>query len=333
MGFLSDFRSPPAEGTAPAWGPAPTPGWSGTHDAAPASKVAPPNVTPPRTKAPGPFLPGPPNPCDARWSPPSGYDVLPFYGAGAPVGPRRRSPLLVVGVIVVALALVGGVAAVFLRSSGPSLSGVAPDRVLGDTLVAARKAQTVHGEATEVQDGEVLHITFDISATGGSETMTASSESVKLIAVGRSLYIDGDQGALRDLMGLPDSLASQYAGQWISVPADSGDLQQAAQELRTPIVVGDLLSLSGPISATTPAARHEVSIQGSIPNNVFNQGSGAGDRATLSVSSRSPFLPVSLSYSDPQNGSMVLNLSNWGERVTLAAPANSTPLPSPTVTT
>jgi hypothetical protein len=228
---------------------------------------------------------------------------------------------------VAALVVVGGAAAVFLRSSGPSLAGVAPDRVLADTLAAARKAQTVHGDATEVQDGEILHLTFDISAVGGVETMTDSGHSVKLIAVGGSLYLQGDQSGLSNLMGLPDSVASQYAGEWISLPADSGNLQQAAQELTTPIVVGDLLSLSGPISATTPAARHEVSIQGSIPNNAFNQGSGAGDLATLSVSSKSPFLPVSLSYSDPQNGSTVLNLSDWGERVTVAAPATSTPLP------
>lgn len=347
MGFLSDFRSAVAAestsrqevGSKPRKSyvqpavrepePEPEPNWPESNWSAPTEPEwvrsrgfpdwSPPTGTGPTYAAPD-------------WSPPTtayppsaGFPVATSYQRSA----RRGRPAgWVIGAIVAAAALVLG-GAMFILTSSPSLNGLTADQVMQKMVTAARHARTAHVEISQNLGGANLYGVMDISNAGGLMSLTATGANGKLegIAIGDSLYIKGSSDLL-SLMGFPDSIGSQYADQWISVPTDSPGVRQMAEELQSNVVIDDLLHLSGPLSRTNSAQGSKVTLTGKVPANQYNDGSGAGDDATLTVSNDAPFVPLSISYADPDNGSTKMTFSHWGEHVALAAPPAPVPLPS-----
>ena len=127
-----------------------------------------------------------------------------------------------------------------------------------------------------------------------------------------------------------------YDQAWLSVPT-SPILRKVAQELQTPTVISDVLALVGTVSKSAAAPPGQVILKGarlpssttmSFNNNPLNAGSSSGVTTTLAISTKAPFYPISLSYSDPQNGSTQWTFSNWGRPVTLTVPAHPVSLDS-----
>lgn len=331
MAFLSAFReTPPA---APPVGTVQVVESGGLVETPP--PVLPP---PPALPAAGPEPhPGPPSvpaatppdvdPAAQEWPQPVQYWTAPF-GSVLPSPPRpvRRTGVWAAAAGVVALALIAAVVAVLVVPSGPSLNGLSGASVMQKTLAAATKAGSAHVVASQVQDGQVVTGTIDFSSSGGTETLTTGSHTMTVLYAGGSLYMRADAGLLAQNLGVSGSVADLYADQWITLPTDDPALQQMAGELQTSVVVSDLLTLAGTITRGGTHGPGQVAVQGKLAANEYNDGSGAGDLTTLTVSTRAPFYPAAISYSDPQNGTTRLTFSQWGERVDLQPPVDPVPI-------
>lgn len=335
MGFLSDFRAAaatenaarrdatlsPRRARVPAVQAKPELNWAPPVDA----EWTPPSDSPEWT------APSDPDPFGAvpTWPPPGSPYPPPQQHPYQPSAQRRRPPIWAIGAVVAALALLIGGGAFFVLKPSASLGGLTADQVMQKMLAAAHHARTAHVEIAQSQGGATVRGVMDISPGGGTMSLTATGASgdLQAVAIGDSLYINGSSDLL-GLMGFQDSIASQYADQWVSVPTDSPDVRQLAEELQTNVVVDDLLHLSGPLTRLPGTHGSLVALTGKVPENEYNDGSGAGDAATLTVPNDAPFVPASISYSDPDNGTTSMSFSRWGEHVDLASPAAPVPLPS-----
>jgi hypothetical protein len=255
--------------------------------------------------------------------PPVGWPVATAKGRA---GWRPAAKVAVAAGAVAALTISAALA--FGRSDGPSSGALTGSQLLQRSLEAAGKAGTVHVTAAEDRGGEVVKAAIDLSPSGGTETVSFADQSVEVISVGASVFLRADSAFLSAALGASGAVASEYSGRWISMPAGTQEPTQTAQQLETPTVINDLLRLVGPISKGTGPARGQVTLVGTVANNPFNEGSGAGDRGTLTVSTGAPFLPLALSFSDPENGSTQFAFTDWGERFAPTAPSGAVPLAS-----
>lgn len=306
MSFPSDF-----------WG-APV----GTDAAGSEPVAAPPGATA------SPYGYGPPPP----FGPPRAPYQPPAYLAGgrADTGTRtdKREPPLafVVGLAVVIVALIAGATVAMTRLSRPPLDGLTPAQVLNKSLTAARKAQTVHVTETDSYGDSTRQYSLDLSPNGGTDTETVDGGTAEIIEVDGRLYIEADASYWSSQYGASESFIKTYAGKWLNIPIDRPVLEQVAEVLKMPTIVDHLLALSGVISKGRPPAKDEVALTGAVPYNDFTR-KASGDPATLVISSKSPFLPVSMSYGDPDNGSVTMTFSKWGVPIPLAPPPSPLSLP------
>ena len=329
-----DYTAP----TAPPSPPAPPAPSRPSHTYEPTAATLPPPPPPP-----------PPPPAGTRYPPPGApgaYPSAPWppqeiatYGSpGAYVnyemdrpslGRRLMSGWTPIGILA-AVAVVLVAAAVLLprSSSGPSLKGKSPAVILQTTLSAATKAQTFHIAGQDVLSSETQVLQGDVSPSGGSLALTVGSDTFDVKVVGQTEYFKANAGYYRDAEGASPAVAARLGGQWVSSPVSgNSDFGQTGQMLETQTIIADFLSLTGTISEVS-STKDTVTLTGTVPSNALTQNSGAGDLAQLVVSARSPFLPVSISYSDPTSGSSQLNFSTWTESVPQVAPTSAIPLSS-----
>jgi hypothetical protein len=279
---------------------------------------------------PGPAAESPP---DTFWSPPTPVSA-PRTGYGHPndfrLPPaRRRRPRgsIIGGVVALVALLVAGVTFFAMRANS-SMASLPASQILVKSLQSARIAGSAHVVATSSQAGQTMTSNLDISNEGGIETVQFAGHSAQMVAIDGSLYMRADAALLPQIVSMSTTLAARLGNRWLSVPLATASLQQIAEEFQTGIVVDDLLTLAGPITKFGTVSHHQLALRGMVPNNPFNRGSGAGDTATMFVSTTSPYRPISIAYSDPQNGSSTFTFSNWGEQFPLTAPVDSIPLKS-----
>jgi hypothetical protein len=233
---------------------------------------------------------------------------------------------MMVTVVAVLIAAV----AIFVVPSGQSLRSLSGAQIMRKSLAAASKAGTGHMEFSTADDGNGITGSIDFSPSGGIETANYGTDTITVVYVGGSLYMRADAGLLAQVLNMSGAEAAQYGGQWISLPLDTADLQQMSGQLQTSVLISDLLTLAGPITKTrVTKARNQgpgqVALEGRLANNSYNDGSGAGDVTTLTVSAKAPYYPLSLYYSDQQSAYTQITFSNWGERLDLKAPQNPIP--------
>lgn len=251
--------------------------------------------------------------------------VMSLASQGGSSASKRQPPLaLVVGLPVVILALLAGGTLGLVRRSGPSEKALSGAQTLERSLAVARKAGTVHVDAAY---GDSDWDSMDISTNGGIDTSTAEGGTIKIIDVGGHLYFQADAFYWTGQFDAPESVADHYAGKWVVMPTDHQQLKLIAEELEMPTIIDKLLALSGSISKGRDRANGQVSLSGAVPDNELTNEGGAGDSATLIVSSSSPFLPLSISFTDPKNGPTTMTFSKWGEQVPLAPPPSPLSLP------
>jgi hypothetical protein len=232
----------------------------------------------------------------------------------------------VIGAIVIlAVSLV-----VALGGTSNGLSGKTAKQVLIVTVAAAESQGSVHLANTNTS-GPQGGGTYDVSGTEGQQTVTGGQGNANLLVVPGHAYLQGDAAFLKNSFGFPASVASQYAGKWISfVPSDPGYQQ---------VVGGD--TLSSALTESTPTGGLTLTptrtldgqtvegISGGLPRNI-SQGGAKGSQV-LYVSKTTPYLPVEVVTSgslDGQAGTTVVTFSRWGESVSVLAPTGATPISS-----
>ena len=272
--------------------------------------------------------PPPPAGGPASWPPPAPGLAPPYpFPAPAPAPDRRGPSWAVVAAVIAAVVVVAvGVGAYRLRTSRPNLDAVPAAQILQKSLAAVSRAATAHLTQYTSDLGKAETDSIDITPGGGTIDSTIGTFHASAVSVDGTMYMKADSWVLSKF-GFPTNLAVHYGGQWLSMSATLNGIKQAAAELQTPVVVSDLLSLSGPLTRVGPVTNGRVTIQGAIPaNDLTNSGNGAGDVATLVISAKSPYYPVSISFADPQNGRTTMTFSGWGHPVDLTPPSNATPI-------
>jgi hypothetical protein len=241
----------------------------------------------------------------------------------------------VIGAIVIlAVSLV-----VVLGGTGDGLSGKTAKQVIAGTVAAAESRGSVHLANTNTS-GPPGGGTYDVSGAEGQQTVTDGAQgNANLLVVPGHAYLQGNASFLKNSFGFPASIASQYAGKWISfVPSDPGYQQ---------VVDGD--TLSSALTESTPTGALTITpartldgqtvegISGGLPRNI-TQGGAKGSQV-LYVSKTAPYLPVEVVTAGSlggQSGTTVVRFSRWGESVSVVAPTDATPMSSilaqPTVT-
>jgi hypothetical protein len=213
-----------------------------------------------------------------------------------------------------------------MRADARTVADLPPAQILQKSLSAASQAATAHLSQSTRDQGHPETDSAEISPQGGTIDSVVAGRRGSLVSVDGTMYMKADSWILGQF-GLPSSIASRYGGTWLSMPTTLDGIKQAAEELQTPFLVGDLLSLAGPITKVGSSRPGVVTLRGSIPaNDLTKSGNGAGDVATLVVSAERPYYPVSISFSDPQNGPTTMTFSGWGHPVDLTPPPNATPI-------
>lgn len=235
---------------------------------------------------------------------------------------------LAVTALAVVVAVVLVVAFLLPARRQPSLKGLTPQQILQTSLAAAGRSGSFHLSLLGSDGGPTQVATGDISAAGGTMSSTTGGEPLSLLSVGGTEYFKAGTQFWAAAPGIAPGEAALLGGRWLSMPVgDTSPLAQIGDVLQTANVLNEILDLSGPLTEqAVDSTTGTVTLTGTIPTNKLTDGSGAGDQGTLVISARSPFLPVSLSYSDAQNGGTQLEFTNWGEKVALSAPGSSVPL-------
>jgi hypothetical protein len=178
-------------------------------------------------------------------------------------------------------------------------------------------------------------ITGDVSRTGGTQTIVAAVSGqtghVTVTLVNATAYFRGDEIGLAGFMGLPSTVAQQYANHWISLDSTNGAFASVSAALTTssalsqitvpkPLSFGgttqkmnqQVFTIGGTVTATPPGATKPVKVP-----------------VSLYVGTAKEHLPVYYTGTLTQNGkkqTQTIALSGWNEPLTTSAPVGSVPI-------
>lgn len=193
------------------------------------------------------------------------------------------------------------------------------------SLAALKAGRAVHITiSTTLSNGSITY-SDDATADGGRQYITLSTGGdVTVLYVGGVGYVKGSAQGLAGFMQVPLAQAQSLAGQWIAVHPG----QELGGSSYADIVAGITLSsvaseiaLAAPLTLTAPATvagQRAIGVLGRVP---ASQQPPASARVTLDVAAaRSRPLRETVVASGGYKS--VTTFSDWGESVSLAAPAH-----------
>ena len=149
-------------------------------------------------------------------------------------------------------------------------------------------------------------------------------EHVRALVVGSTGYINGNETALHNVIGLTTKQAHTYAGKWLSFPTSNTALATLVQGLLTS-QVPDELQMGGPFTygpATTVDGERALAVHGFVSTD-----SGSKIDVVLYVPASGSPLPIEeltnpgAKTSSDIHGSVAF--SKWGEKTAETAPGSS----------
>jgi DNA-binding NarL/FixJ family response regulator len=198
--------------------------------------------------------------------------------------------------------------------------------------IKATHGHAVHFVSTATENGTTIHVVGDAGATSGMQTITVKrgsvDEHVQVVRVGPTGYVDANDAALRNVVGLTSAQSCKYAGRWMSFPASNTALDALIGGLLNSDIASEL-QMRGPYSyvpSTTVDGQAVIGIRGTVSSE-----SGQGVRQILYVTSTGAALPVK-EVTNPglPKGSSAIHgtvaFSDWGEKKTVTAPAHAVSL-------
>ena len=128
----------------------------------------------------------------------------------------------------------------------------------------------VHFSSTAKQSGATLAVTGDAGTTSGAQTLVVKNKNVteRMTArvVGSTGYVNGNDAALLDVIGLTKAEATKYAGKWLSFPTSNTGLAELVGGLLSSQVAKEL-EIGGPYTfgkSATVAGQKATAILGSV---------------------------------------------------------------------
>ncbi len=199
------------------------------------------------------------------------------------------------------------------------------------TIKAAR-GQGVHFVSTATENGTTIVVVGDTGATSGTQTITvkrgSGDERVRVVRVGATGYVDANDAALRNVIGLTSAQSSRYAGRWMSFPASNTTLNALTGGLLNSEVASEL-QMRGPYSyapSMTIDGQAVIGIRGTVPSE-----SGQSVRQILYVPESGAALPVKEVTNPglPKGSSAIhgtVTFADWDQKKTVAAPTHAVSL-------
>jgi hypothetical protein len=211
--------------------------------------------------------------------------------------------------VLVALAGCGG------SSSDSGVASEAPQKILSDSLAAAKGLKSVHAAGTVNSGGQ--HIALDIQLVGGKGgqgQITLNGLSFKLVGLNHYAYMQAPP-AVWEKAGAPASAAQQLQGKWLRTPA-TGSFGSVASLTDINTLFTQLLTQHGKKlkagGVSTVSGRKVVAVN--------------SDQGTLYVAATGKPYPVAIVKAGSDGGR--IDFDRFNQAVTLTAPTNTVNLPS-----
>jgi len=249
--------------------------------------------------------------------------------------PLRHSPAR-------AAAVAAGIAAAaaLALAAVPNVAGAASTTTTtnaGNTAAtaeynAALKAvgtKGVHFSSVAKQSGATLTVTGDAGTTSGAQTLVVKNKKVteRMTArvVGTTGYVNGNEAALQDVIGLTKAESTKYAGRWLSFPTSNTGLAELVGGLLSSQVAKEL-QVGGPYTigkSATVAGQKATAIVGSVATE-----SGSKVPVVVYIPASGAPLPIQEVTNSGNGGGAsaihgVVTFSNWGENKSQSTPANA----------
>jgi hypothetical protein len=214
--------------------------------------------------------------------------------------------------LVSAVLVAGGVAA--CGGSGGSGNGVAAKSADGIVAAAAASVKGVTAfriSGTVASGGQ--QITLDLSLVAGkgaSGTLTENGLSFKLIAIGKTIYINGSPGFWRHFGGA--AAATLFQGKWLKAPLGSGNFASLSSLTNAGELFNKLLDTHGTlkkVGQTTIAGQKVVGVRD------LTKG------GTLYVATNGPAYPIEIVSAGADQGHV--SFGDFGQSTALTAPAGA----------
>jgi hypothetical protein len=229
----------------------------------------------------------------------------------------RRAPLCVlIGVLLFT--------ATTAESSGAT-TGKSGSQILAASIAEATKERFVHVTVHFYSGNTTGVLVEDSAPRSGEETVAIGNGRVSIVLFDDVAYFSGNRQGLRSYFGLPSAIASNLAGQWVSVrPADSG-FQSVTAGLTLPAALKE----ASPTGTITKSKSKVVKGQQTV--SISGTSSASGKPALLFVATKGKPLPVEVVSSGGSGHSAsgeIVTFSRWGKRFNPPSPAESIPISS-----
>ncbi len=232
---------------------------------------------------------------------------------------------MAVGLVVVILLAVG---LSLIATSGSNTKAVNPAarRTTRAALQATVERGSFHYVSQFTSMGQLQTTVGDAGASAGKQVITIGSTTFTVIVIGKSCYFQGGERQMVEQLGLPVSIASAHAGQWISLAPGDLPYQSVYVAVTTNSALNSNIAFAPhQVTGTERRVGYRVlGISGPMTNQRVNgQLLRVKGTAHLYVTSSLPHLPVQYTENgkiDKVASKLVMTFSRWGEPIALTAP-------------
>ena len=206
------------------------------------------------------------------------------------------------------LTVVAGAALLLTACGGGPMDGKSGQEVADAAADALEKAGAVHVAGTIAQEGEEGEIDLQLQGADAIGTLTFGGSEIEFLNVGGTAYMKAPPGFWGSF-GLPEEVAAQFEGQWVTVPAE------AASQFQQFSLDGFIEELRNPSSDIKKDVK-EDELDGD-PVVIAEQQDGS----TLTVANDEPAYPLEIKNKGDEEGTVTF--SRFGEEEKIEAPADA----------
>lgn len=206
-------------------------------------------------------------------------------------------------------------------------ASVSATALLSRAFADAQAKGSFHQALTQVAGSDHSVLDDDVALHAGRQLLRSSlGARGQVEVVGNTVYVTGNQDALKSYFKFTSDQAAVIGTNWVSVPSTNSAFAADAYDVTVSTALEEVAP-SGHLTKgpkTTIDGQRVIAINGGLPSTISG---GAGSSATLYVTDTSDPLPVrtmiEAKESNHTNFSQTGTLSNWGEPVTVSPPKGS----------
>jgi hypothetical protein len=213
-----------------------------------------------------------------------------------------------------------------------SCGGAAPDtlahksasQVLSSAIAAAKSSGSTHYVLTATSSGKTQTIEGDSSDSDGRQIYSSGTAKVQVEAIGKTVYVEGNEGGLQNQIGFPAAEAATYSGKWISIAKTDAPYKSVVSAVTLAKTITEIKP-TGHLTLTKPTTRSGlpvVGVKGPLPG----AHKGVTGSVVLYVATQDPTVPVYFDAQATGKGTDEHDVgifSHWGSPLHLVAPKTS----------